>query len=193
MSQQCAHAAKNVSDNIGCIGQSIASRSRERILTLCSALVRPHLDHCAQFWAPQCEKDVEILEGVQERGTKMIKGLEHLSCEERLGKPGPFSLGNRRLRGNLISLYEYLKGGCEEGGDRLVLVVASDRTRGNRHKLKHRRFHKNMKKHFLVCGWQSTSTGCGFASLEVLKSHLDMVQGTWLHTALPEKWGWTRS
>jgi len=74
MSQQCALAAQKANHILGCIKSSVASRSRNGILPLCSALVRPHLESCIQLWSPQHSKDMDLLERVQRRPRKWSEG-----------------------------------------------------------------------------------------------------------------------
>jgi len=106
MTRQCALAAQKVNHILGCINSSVASRLWKVILPLYSTLVRPHLESCVQLWSPQHKKDTDLLEQVQRRATKMIRGLEYLSYEKSLRHFGLLSLEKRRLQGDLIAAFQ---------------------------------------------------------------------------------------
>ena len=113
-----------------------------------SALVQPHLEYSVQFWAPPFKKDVKALECMQRRATNLVKGLEGMPYEERVRTLGLSSLEERRLRGNHIALYSFLRRGSGEGGADLCCLVPCDGTHGNSSKLHQGSSGLDIRKHF---------------------------------------------
>jgi len=77
------------------------------ILPLYSVFVRPHPESCIQLWSLQPTEDMGLLERVQRRATKMIRGLENLPYKDRLRKLGLFSLQKRKLQGDFTAAFQY--------------------------------------------------------------------------------------
>ena len=138
MSQQSALAACNATCIPGCIKRGVASRDREVIVPLCSALVRPHLQHCVLAWGPQYENGPQLLDKPGCEPWRCSEGCRTPSIKKRHRVPGLFNLDNRKLQGELIVVFQYLKGAYKQEGDWLFTLSDSDRTKGNGFKIKKR-------------------------------------------------------
>ena len=129
------------------------------ILPIYFALMRPHLEYYIQLWSPQHRKDMDLLQQVQRRATKIVGGMEHLSYEERLRGLGLFSLEKRRLWAAFIVAFQYLKRAYKKGREGLFTRAGSDRTRGNDFILKEGRFRLDMR-NSLLWRWWGPGPGC---------------------------------
>ena len=109
-SKQCNIAAAKANRILGIIKKSFSSRDPVMLTKLYKALVRPHLEYCIQAWNPYLQRDIDTLEKVQRRATKMMSGFENLPYEERLKQLNLTTLRTRRTRGDLIEVFKIFKG-----------------------------------------------------------------------------------
>ncbi len=110
VSEQCGIAASKGNQILGLIRRNITYKEKELIIPLYKTIVRPHLEYCIQAWRPYRRKDIDMLERVQRRATKIIPKLRNLSYEIRLKECGLTRLETRRLRGDQIEVFKIMNG-----------------------------------------------------------------------------------
>jgi len=82
--KQWSQTVANANKVLGLIKRNFTDRSKETIIPLYKSLFRPHLEYCCPIWNPHYINDIELVEGVQPRATKLVWGMENLHYEERL-------------------------------------------------------------------------------------------------------------
>jgi ribonuclease P/MRP protein subunit RPP40 len=144
VSQQCSKVVKTANQILGMIRRSFQNRSKYIMLLLYKSLVRPHLEYCVQVWRPHLAKDINLIENVQRRATRMIPELCGMTYEERLMVLNLTTLETRRLRGDLIEIFKILK-----GFDKTSITLCTNQLtflRGHTLKLFKNRFNTNIGK-----------------------------------------------
>ena len=181
--KHCTEVVKTANKLIGFIGRTFEFKSEKVILALFNALVRPHLEYCVQFWSPHYRKDIDKLERVQRRATKLIPRLRNMPYEERLKQLNLFSLEKRRMRGDLIEVFKMFQG-FDNVNIRDYLDIDRERcTRSNGFKIIGKNFRSEESKHFffnrIVNVWNSLPTqvvNCN--TIERFKTGLDKFMTT---------------
>ena len=179
VSEQCAIAAAKGNQILGLIRRNIVHKEKELIIPLYKTIVRPHLEYCIQAWRPYRKKDIDILERVQRRATKMIQKLRNISYEMRLKECGLTTLETRRLRGDQIEVFKILNG--YENIDRNIFFSVKEerRTRGHGVTLAKKQCRLDIRKFSFsqrtVNEWNRLSADCVSASsVNMFKNKIDM-------------------
>ena len=145
VSKQCAKAANKGNQILGLIKRTFISKGKNVILNLYKALVRPHLEYCVQAWRPHLVKDINIIEKVQRRVTRMIVECRGKTYDKRLELLGLTTLENRRFRADMLEVFKILKGFEGISADSFFRVLCT-KTRGHSLKLYKERVNKDVLK-----------------------------------------------
>ena len=129
VSVQCSRAAKTANRVLGMIWRTFTCKDEQTIIQLYKSLVRSHLEYCIQAWRPYLSKDIEMLEKVQKRATKMVYGFNDLTYEQRLRRLNITTLDTHRIRGDLIEVFKIVK-----GTDNSQECISAEVTTGNSRK-----------------------------------------------------------
>ena len=179
VSEQCGIAAAKGNQILGLIRRIIVYKEKELIIPLYKTIVRPHLEYCIQAWRPYRKKDIDMLERVQRRATKMIPKLRNISYEMRLKECGLTTLETRRLRGDQIEVFKILNGYENIDGNIFFTVKEERRTRGHGVTLAKKQCRLDIRKFSFsqrtVNEWNRLSADCvGASSVNIFKNKIDI-------------------
>ena len=145
-SEQVSSAVGKANATLGMIKRSITCRKKNIVTKLYKALVRPKLEYCVQVWRPYLLKDIDKIERVQHRATKIIEECRGLCYEERLRVTGLMTLEDRRIRGDMIEVFKILKGVNKNDSGSWFQLVNNNRTRGHSLKIAKKRSRLDIRK-----------------------------------------------
>ena len=130
------HHVKKANKMLGLIKRTFTYLDKDSFLMLYKTYIRPHLEYCQQACYPYLRSDIIMLEKVQQRATKLVRSIHELSYEDRLSELKLYSLEDRRLRGDLITVYQIITGKMDIAMDKLFEYADGRQTRGHQYKLK---------------------------------------------------------
>ena len=149
-SENCNKVANSANAVIGMIKRTITCRRKDIMVKLYKALVRPKLEYCVQSWCSYLKKDIDKLEKVQARATRLINDCKNLSYENRLKYTGLTTLSERRIRGDMIEVFKILKGFSKVNYNTWFKLSVNSRTRGHSYKLIKSRSRLDIRKNFFI-------------------------------------------
>ena len=153
---------------LGMINRAFKYKTNEVVLKLYKSLVRPHLDYCIQAWRPYKQKDIDLLESIQRRMSRIIPELRHLDYPGRLRILKITTLETRRVRADLLEVFKIINGLDSEDG----------KTRGHPYKIHKLHSRLDMRKYSftqrIVNDWNRLpGSAVMSASVNQLKGHID--------------------
>ena len=177
---QCTKAAGRAFGVLASIKRNFTHINKEGFIILYNAYIRPHLEYCVQAWSPFLQKDISCLERVQRKATKLVKGLNKVTYEERLKMLNLFPLSYRRFRGDMIEVFKILNGFDKVNYEQFFKLSETTNLRGHSDKLFLERSRLQIRKGFfsqrIVSNWNGLSElVIGSTSVSMFKNRLDIV------------------
>ena len=181
-SKQCLEARNRANRTLGFINRNVSYKSKEVVRSLYNAYVRPHLEYCIQAWSPHYKQDINMLEAVQRRATRMIPSLRRLEYTDRLKELNMFSFERRCIRGDMIELYKMFSDSDYLDVGTFFNLQGDNRIRGHNRKIRKQSCRLDIRKYFfshrVVDFWNALPEEivCS-SSLSAFKKRLDKFMG----------------
>ena len=150
-SKHCASSVKKANQVIGLIKRNFHNFDRKIMINLYKSLVRPHLDYAVSVWKPYLRKDINLIEGVQRRMTKLISGMKDKTYEERLELLKLTSLEQRHKRQDLITAFNMTKGNIKIDLGKIVEIIGKTSTRGHSWKIRPKSSRLELRRNSFFC------------------------------------------